>query len=40
MDPIYLIIVIILLGLAALDLIVGVANDASSTFSIRVSVQT
>lgn len=28
MDPIYLIIVIILLGLAALDLIVGVANDA------------
>lgn len=28
MDPIYLIIVIILLGLAALDLFVGVANDA------------
>lgn len=28
MDPIYLIIVIILLGLAALDLVVGVANDA------------
>ncbi len=28
MDPIYLIIVIILLGLAVLDLIVGVANDA------------
>ncbi|MDR2816649.1 MAG: inorganic phosphate transporter [Proteiniphilum sp.] len=28
MDPIYVIIVIILLGLAALDLIVGVANDA------------
>ncbi|WP_298648224.1 inorganic phosphate transporter [uncultured Proteiniphilum sp.] len=28
MDPVYLIIVIILLGLAALDLIVGVANDA------------
>ena len=28
MDNIYLIIVIVLLGLAALDLIVGVANDA------------
>lgn len=28
MDPIYLIIVIILLGLATLDLVVGVANDA------------
>ena len=28
MDPIYLIIVIILLGLAVLDLTVGVANDA------------
>ncbi len=28
MDPIYLIIVIILLGLAVLDLVVGVANDA------------
>lgn len=28
MDPIYLVIVIILLGLAALDLVVGVANDA------------
>jgi phosphate/sulfate permease len=28
MDPVYLVIVIILLGLAALDLIVGVANDA------------
>ncbi len=28
MDPIYLIIVIILLGLAILDLTVGVANDA------------
>lgn len=28
MDPVYLIIVIVLLGLAALDLIVGVANDA------------
>lgn len=28
MDPVYLIIVIILLGLAALDLVVGVANDA------------
>lgn len=28
MDSIYLIIVIVLLALAALDLIVGVANDA------------
>lgn len=28
MDPIYLIIVVVLLGLAALDLVVGVANDA------------
>ncbi|RNC66509.1 inorganic phosphate transporter [Proteiniphilum sp. X52] len=28
MDPVYLIIVIILLGLATLDLVVGVANDA------------
>ena len=28
MDPIYLIIVIILLGLAVMDLAVGVANDA------------
>ena len=28
MDSIYLIIVIILLGLAAMDLVVGVANDA------------
>lgn len=28
MDPIYLVIIIILLGLAVLDLIVGVANDA------------
>ncbi len=28
MDPIYIVIVIVLLGLAALDLVVGVANDA------------
>lgn len=28
MDPIYIVIIIVLLGLAALDLVVGVANDA------------
>ena len=38
MDSIYLIIVIILLGLAVMDLVVGVANDAVN-FSIQVLVQ-
>lgn len=37
MDSIYLIIVIVLLGLAVLDLVVGVANDAVNLHSIPVS---